>query len=668
MRRPGRAISVTSPELVDTEKSVAVAGETTADFLEFVDDSLKRLAAVVLEKTASLPDVAAVEVTPTVVALHLREAISLPPVPWFASDDGLVWIINRPAGADTLGLSHADSPSPWPLLVTVGHDDAGHVWLLNVEDQNITVRGDSVATADFARFIAAEIACNPWSRDTNLDLFGIASEIVAMRPDRIRLHDAPALAAANAVADAVRNVDRLADPDVDTTTARARQDDPDPWPSRMLLTDRRHESDELAQLRGLVQAHRGRTGTSVVTLGGDEPGLQLLVDEQRHLRIPAVNLTLTAVGLTSAEAHGCAALLAQADDDTDMPVPDLQGGQPWQRMATTSGSLRDQFVVPRDVATVEPSASMLGRADDDYINAAATTVEDLEVLSPRVTESVRDRVLEADPTLEADVAEWFSDAGPRPRLTLLGPVRARVKSGVIDRRKAFYTELFAYLATRPFGATTDEVAAAFDITPARVRIDVNKLRGWLGTNPATGAKYVPDARDSPAARHRGVGVYEVVDALVDTDLFRRLHLRAESTGPQGIAELHRALQLVEGRPFQSLRPSGWSWLLQGDRLDHHMTSAIVDVAHIVATDALERADLDVANWAAGVAVNAAPDEEVPRLDLAAVLEAQGQASEAANLLRSEVCNRDETGDGPTDLCDRTDAVLAKHHWLRRNVM
>lgn len=105
---------------------------------------------------------------------------------------------------------------------------------------------------------------------------------------------------------------------------------------------------------------------------------------------------------------------------------------------------------------------------------------------------------------------------------MLGPVGARTSGIPLDRRKPYYTELFACLATRAHGATNDEVATAFDITPGRVRTDINKLRDWLGADPATGKRFLPDALDSRAAAAGGKGVYRVVEPLVDVDLFRRL--------------------------------------------------------------------------------------------------------------------------------------------------
>ncbi|MEO6509982.1 MAG: hypothetical protein ABIO16_03255, partial [Nocardioides sp.] len=202
------------------------------------------------------------------------------------------------------------------------------------------------------------------------------------------------------------------------------------------------------------------------------------------------------------------------------------------------------------------------------------------------------------------------------------------------------------------------------LTPARTRNDVKIVRAWLGTNPRTGRKHLPDAREAAAARARGVGVYQVEDVLTDIDLFRRLRLRGEARGAQGIADLRKALTLVEGRPFDRLRPGGWSWLVEGDRLDHHMLCAVVDVAHLVTTHSLQAGAVRTARAAAELACLAAPFEEIPRLDLAAVASAEGHHHEADRIAREEVCNRVDEPGPPCDLPDRSAQILEQHRWLR----
>lgn len=317
----------------------------------------------------------------------------------------------------------------------------------------------------------------------------------------------------------------------------------------------------------------------------------------------------------------------------------------------------------RDARRAGGAASLLGASDEEYLDVAATTREDLDALAPRVPDDVRRVVAESDPGLDDDVAAWFTSSCALPRLTLLGPVGARTRGVPVTKRKPYYTELLAYLATRPHGATPEEVAAAFDITPTKARGYVGTVREWLGTNPRTGRVHVPDARHSPAAEHRGVGVYEVEDLLVDADLFRRLRLRGQTRGPDGIQDLQRALTLVTGPPFSKLRPGGWTWLAEGDRLDQHMLCAIVDVAHLVTTHLLQTGDLSAARATAELAALAAPDEEIPRLDLAAVAMASGHRSAAADIVHGDICNRTDDAGPPEELSARTQEILDRQGWL-----
>lgn len=185
--------------------------------------------------------------------------------------------------------------------------------------------------------------------------------------------------------------------------------------------------------------------------------------------------------------------------------------------------------------------------------------------------------------LDEDLTAWFSANTRRPRLTLLGPVQARTHGQALARRKAFYTELLAYLTLKPHGATVDEIADTFTLTTARVRTDMKVLRDWLGTNPTTGQPYLPDARTSPAALQRGLPTYQVQGVLCDYQLFTQLHTRATTAEPEArISDLETALRLVTGRPFSHTRTNGWQWIFEGRRFDLQATTAIVTVADTAA--------------------------------------------------------------------------------------
>ena len=181
--------------------------------------------------------------------------------------------------------------------------------------------------------------------------------------------------------------------------------------------------------------------------------------------------------------------------------------------------------------------------------------------------------------LAADLAAWQSADTYRPRLSVLGPVHARTRGKALARRRPYYTELFAYLALRPQGATVDDMAEDFSLTPARVRTDMKILRDWLGTDPRTGTAYLPDARTTPAALRRGVAVYQLDGALCDWHLFQRLRAATKPKGEgERAADLQAAFDLVTGRPFEHARPAGWGWLFEGDRVDLHAAKAVADVA------------------------------------------------------------------------------------------
>ncbi len=68
----------------------------------------------------------------------------------------------------------------------------------------------------------------------------------------------------------------------------------------------------------------------------------------------------------------------------------------------------------------------------------------------------------------ADLAAWA--AGTRPHLRLLGPIQARTgttgKPTAVAKRKAFYTELLAFLVLHPQGVTIDQVVDAFGSAPS----------------------------------------------------------------------------------------------------------------------------------------------------------------------------------------------------------
>lgn len=317
--------------------------------------------------------------------------------------------------------------------------------------------------------------------------------------------------------------------------------------------------------------------------------------------------------------------------------PDLD--QPWRQRCDQAGQL------PSDLSM-------------------AATDEDLATLAPHVTAVVRTQVTQADPTLDADLARWRDPACPVPRLSLLGPVTLRLPAGRPDlpeaiRRRALLLDLLAFLALHPQGVSRDQIADALGVTQDRVRKYVSVLRQWLGADPATRRQHVPESTQSAAARTRGVHLYQLEGVLVDADLFRRLRVRGQAAGPDGIQDLRDALSLVTGRPLDQLRTKSGLWL-GGTRYDHVLAAAVVEVAHVLALDAVQRREYAEARGAAEVATVAAPYDEVATLDLVAAVRAEGRVSEADRILRSQVFAPFSDDDAPGTASRRAGALTKTH--------
>ena len=339
----------------------------------------------------------------------------------------------------------------------------------------------------------------------------------------------------------------------------------------------------------------------------------------------------------------------------------------WQEHCDAAGHLHADLTVPRNtVLAALEATSLLPEPDAIYLTQAATTADDLAELAPRVPAETTARVKDADPTLDQDLTDWRADSTDRPRLAVLGPVHLRLGYGgqptVGLKRVPYYTEIVAYLATRPHGATADELAEALGIGTDRVRRDLSTVRARLGANPRTMRPHVPDATNNAEADRRAVGVYLVEGLLYDADLFRRLRLRGEASGVVGIDDLASALQLVTGMPYEQLRRRGGLWLAQTHD-DHHLVAGVIDVAHILTTHALAAGDLRRARAATEIAQAVAPDDPTPHLDLARIADHEGHSAEAARIAREVTDWSDRSGYGPVDTSERADTILRAHRWL-----
>jgi hypothetical protein len=65
-----------------------------------------------------------------------------------------------------------------------------------------------------------------------------------------------------------------------------------------------------------------------------------------------------------------------------------------------------------------------------YLEKAATTEEDVKALAPVVDDRIRAQIEEAVGDIDGDLAIWYAEQCPQPRITLLGDVAVRAQGAL----------------------------------------------------------------------------------------------------------------------------------------------------------------------------------------------------------------------------------------------
>jgi DNA-binding SARP family transcriptional activator len=214
------------------------------------------------------------------------------------------------------------------------------------------------------------------------------------------------------------------------------------------------------------------------------------------------------------------------------------------------------------------------------------------------------------------------DPPSAPQVRVLGPVDIVGALGKVEsNRRNGLTEIAAWLVLHP-GKSRRELDEA--IWPGqRVRADtrnanISKLRTWLGRDPLLSADdphaaYLPPIRD---------GVYAFGDQVTsDWSQFQELYRQGmHRSGAEADTALAHALALVRGRPFSDIDQSKYTW---AEYDIQEMISAIVDVAHELATRRLAVQDYRAALAAASKGVTCDQQAELLHRDLFAIYSETG---------------------------------------------
>lgn len=625
-RIPGYEIAPPPEDLHPVEMTIRHQGAKPSVLIESLDLLLRML------PQGEQPHLLAAELGREQITLHLTEPATLAH-PWTGTST--TW--TAPADVATTDTGEI---APYPLLASLGIDDDGHLWLLNLEETSVTsLTGDHERTKALLRHLAAELAVTPWSMLVEVHAHGIAAELSDIDPIRLHHH----------LEEDIEHLDQLVR-DIDPAGTLPGFD-----PDRYRIVLAHEDSEQVRRVTKAVRSHPERSGAAVVILDAhpDLDAHTITVTTTGHVRLshPALDrdVHLRAAGLTTDEAAMCAAIVDITTKAHNQPIPiieDTTDGT--EALIDTAGALRPEFVHDRpDDHQPAGTTSILPMATAAYTSASCTTTDDVRHLAPSTNHDVLVRALAADPALDEDLAEWKSDHCRFPKLTLLGPVHLRANGTIPTKRRPYFAELLTYLHLHPDGVTTADFLNTLGITRSRLTADLSTLRAWLGTNPRTKTAHLPGALETRAALRLGYAAYQADDVLVDLDLFRRLRTRAQARGEDGVTDLIDALRLVTGEPFSDLRNDGWAWLARGQRYDQIAVTMIADTAHIVVTRALAEHDHDLARFAAETAIKAAPYDDIPHLDYARVLSATGHAGLAEQHLDQHIYNRDD-GDGPVE--------------------
>lgn len=650
-RRPGRVMEPPPIELAPVEKSIHYAGRPVLTSVDAIQRGLRQLARDLIDDDKPVPRLIAVELRTDALVVHLSDA-GESPEGWTAEPGSAAWSIPK---SDICDLGDLDGEDPWPLLVTVGHDERDSAWLVNLEGAHVGVGGDTDAVQDFVRFVTSELACNPWSARAEVHIAGIAHEVAAINPIRLSY----SASAETGLHDVLRRVEREKDAleptGLDPASARAHELGTELWHSHCLVIDTRLDGfhDEVMSAR----RHLTSAPFGLLTVGVGQSEQTIWVGKDRRTRIESLGLELQGVGLTYDEAMGCAALLAQAETAQDTVPPPMGSDDGWRGYATTSGQLREEFCAPRSVEALGPSSSVLPHSDAAYLSVAPVVTEDLGALAPKVTEKVTNLVTAADPNLDADVDDWFNHTTTRPKLRLLGDLEVFTSAVVppaLGSRRLFLAELLAFIDSKERGATSAQICEAFGLSPRTVKSRIADLRRLLG-EAEDGSSHLPDGRAS--------GRFRVPELLTDVDLFRRLRVRGTARGADGIEDLALALSLIDGMPFSAddARSDGrarsrFLWLVDNP-LDHAVVPEIADTSLVVITAALESGDVPLARAALSATLKGAPEEEATLLAHEWVLEAAGETREAQRVRESRI--ESWSGDFGGDPSPRAASLLSR---------
>jgi nucleoid-associated protein YgaU/DNA-binding SARP family transcriptional activator len=565
-RRPRRRISLPEGEAAALEREMRAASADVPEGLDLLDRALRTLAASLGEDESALPPITAAVITPEGTALHLSEPAPArrPFTPVISGDD--IWWCPK----DTDSLLSAQEASctalPYPALISLGTSSDGHPVLVDLEHIGmLRLDGDEDDIRAVLLALAVELASDSLHAEHTIRLVGFGQELKAAFPGRVVHHATLASAVAGLRGHDAAQRRALAESGAESLReARLLGTGADAWaPQIVLCSLPLTEADESAlDLVDLIGA-QPRTSLAAVTSAGDAlalPGTwNMAAAPDVVIRLPGAELEVALQRLEPAQYESLLELMDITGRSGDEPTP------AWAR--------------PED---------------------------------PRVTLTVA-AVPDPDPADEHEegtglpVAEMIAAPLPAPAapyVRVLGRVELVSAEGPVEpNRRGRLTEMAAWLVLHPgleHHALDEAIWPGRQVGHSLRNSNMSKLRAWVG-----GQEYLPFVSDG-----RYMFASSVRCDWSDFQEFYRDGMHAK--GEAADAALANALALVQGSPFAATNPRNYLW---ADAMFHDMLSAIVDVAHELASRCLAAGDHSGAVAAATRGMAASPESELLVRDL-----------------------------------------------------
>jgi DNA-binding SARP family transcriptional activator len=633
-RKPGQRISMPREEITPMELELRTVENPMG--MDDVDHALRHIAAWAQRTDTVLPPVYAVRLATTEISIYIDVPADLP-APFVAvSDDRMAWIVDP----EELPALERIPSSPYPALVTIGHDASeGHI-LVDLEHIGaLNLSGSKETSAAALTALAVELATSQWAEDLQITLVGVAEGLpTALDSGRVRHFDDVETLLRNLRGQAKATEEALASLNVATIEeARSLSPDADAWIPEIVILGELPAEDVRAELAELV-TRLPRVGIASVTAGHLVGDWTLELGDDHTATLQPLGLQLTPQLVDQVEYAKILELIsatdAEAVDGTAVFEPELELSEIPMTIADTA---------PVSPLSVVPPLEETD--DDDSWKDELRRLLPPESFASRAPKLVDEDIpvdVEAIDQVDVDEATTEAETGTTgavtplhaaPSIRLLGTVALHGARGEEPRTPktsetnrsavARATELVAFLSLNR-GANAVEVHQAFwpaaDPSGSKASTNRNalthKARKWLGNNDA-GEPYLPPVGSEGYRLHE--------DVRSDWDLW--LDLVGDDPSKATTDDLVQALKLVDGQPFSGVKERYYVW---AERIRQEMIASIGDAAHELATRALRTHDVANARLAATIGRQVDPVNETLWRD---ALRAEHQAGDIRGVER-----------------------------------